>query len=65
MGKLQSTYDQMLHSILLQSKPVVFTQEQNDEISKDLNKGMDDFLHEQRVIERESEMELSGIVLNA
>ncbi|MDT3404267.1 hypothetical protein [Mucilaginibacter terrae] len=61
----KSKYELMLESILSKSKPVVFTPEQNDKIIQDLNKGMDDFLHEQRVIEKESEMELAGIVLNA
>ena len=61
----KSKYEQMLEAILSKSQPVIFTPEQNEKIIQDLNKGMDDFLHEQRVLGKESEMELAGIVLNA
>jgi hypothetical protein len=65
MATSNSQYKLMLEKLASEGKKVFFTDEQNLRIVEELNEGMEEFLYEQRIREKESEIELAGIILNA
>ena len=58
-------YDRELLELASQCTVKVYTAEENLRIIQNLNDGMEDFLYEQRSREKESEIELAGVILNA
>lgn len=65
MSDKKSKYELMLEGIIAQSKEFYLTDEENLKVLKDLSVGMEDFLYKEKKIEAASEMELTGLVLNA
>jgi hypothetical protein len=65
MSENKSKYESMLEEIIANSNQFYLTDEQNLQVLKDLSVGMEDFLYKEKKIEAASEMELTGLVLNA
>ena len=61
----KSSYELMLEGIIAESKEFYLTAEENLNVLKDLSEGMEDFLYKEKKIETASEMELTGLILNA
>lgn len=66
MATPKSLYDRIVEELQAEQKIRVFTEEQNIKTMEELNGGdMEDFLFDQKNKEKESELELAGIILNA
>ena len=61
----KSLYEKIMQELEAEHKVRVFTEEQNIQVMEELNEGMEDFLIHQKVNEKEAELELAGIILNA
>lgn len=64
-ASLKSQYDLVMEEFEREGKVVTYGEEENSAIIKALNNGMEDFLYTQKLNEKASELELSGIILNA
>ena len=65
MQPTQSLYEKIMQELRAEQKVRVFTEEQNIQVMEELNEGMEEFLIHQKVNEKEAELELAGIILNA
>lgn len=65
MSGTKSGYEKMLESIIASAKLKPLSDEENLQIFKDLNKGIEEFHFLQKIVEKETAEELTGIVLNA
>ena len=65
MAKEKSLYEQIMDRLQADSKIRVYTEDENIQVMEELNEGMEDFLYDQKVKEKEAELELAGIILNA
>lgn len=63
MNQYKSLYEKYLAELDEQGNIETLTSEQNMRILEELNEGMDDFTTDQKVKERNSELELAGIIL--
>ncbi len=62
---LKSQFERIMEELDDQGKVRNYTDQENLEIAQRLNSGMDSFLHEQKINEKASELQLSSLVLNA
>lgn len=65
MPDKKSLYEEILEKLQAESKIRVYTEEENIQVMEELNEGMEEFLFDQKVKEKEAELELAGIILNA
>ena len=65
MERQRSKYELMLDELVSKAQRVTLSDEDNLQIFLDLNKGMEEFHFSQKVVEKETAMELTGIYLNA
>jgi hypothetical protein len=63
MTHYKSLYEMYLAELNEQGNIEQFSPEENMRILEELNEGMEDFINDQKVKERCSELELAGIVL--
>ena len=62
---LKSEYELVMEQFQQAGQVVTFNEEQSLNIIENLNSGMNDFLYEQKINEKESELELSDLILNS
>ena len=62
---IKSKHELIMEQLRKEGKVKTLTDQENLAIITELNKGMDDFLYQQKLNEKASAQELSGIVLNA
>ena len=62
---LKSQYELIMEEFEQEGKVVVYNEKESLAIIEDLNNGMDEFLYQQKINEKASELELSSIILNA
>lgn len=63
--EIMDQYEKELLELASRCTVKVFSAEENLKIIQNLNAGMEDFLYEQRSREKESEIELASVILNA
>jgi hypothetical protein len=63
--QLKSQYELVMEQFEQEGKVFTYTEQDSLAIVEDINNGMEDFLHKQKISEKASELELSGIILNA
>lgn len=62
---LKSQYDLVMQEFEDQGNVVTYNDQENFAIISGLSNGLEDFLYAQKLNEKASELELSGIILNA
>jgi hypothetical protein len=63
MAQYKSLYEILLDELEAQGKIREVSPDKNIQILQELNEGMEDFVSDQRIKERHSEIELASIVL--
>lgn len=63
--EIMDQYERQLLEFASKCTVKVYSPEENLRIIQNLNDGLEDFLYEQRSREKESEIELAGVILNA
>ncbi len=62
---LKSQYELIMEEFEKEGKVVTYSEQDSLSIIEDINNGLEDFLHKQKISEKASELELSAIILNA
>ncbi len=63
--EVNSTYEEILLNLASRGTVRIYTEEENIQIIKELNNGMESFLYDQRTRDKASEIELASVILNS